>query len=77
MPHKINHRNRKMSSNNTSGFTGVKLDKRVGKWQARVCINGRQKSLGYYEKLEDAAEARKRFLSDHPELGYTDRHGGE
>ena len=72
---KINHRNRKMRSDNTSGVTGVQLDKRVGKWQAYVKINGRNKSLGYYEKLEDAADARKVFFEQHPDLGYSVRHG--
>jgi len=75
--HKINHRNRKMRPDNTSGYTGVTLDKRLGKWRANVHINGRYKYLGCYEKIEDAVDARKRFLSDHPELGFTNRHGEE
>lgn len=73
--HKINHRNRKMSSRNTSGYTGVYWHSPSNKWQATVCINGSYKSLGCYRNKKDAAEVRKRFLSDHPELGYTDRHG--
>ena len=73
--HKINLRNQKMSSRNTSGVTGVSLDKRVNKWRAMVKFAGIYWSLGYYDTIEQAAEAREGFLAENEQLGYTKRHG--
>lgn len=73
--HKINNRNTKMRRDNTSGYTGVYWHSQSNKWLASVCINGRNKSLGCYEKLEDAADARRKFIEQHPELGFSVRHG--
>lgn len=49
---------------NTSGKTGVSLDKRRNKWRARVQINGKEKHLGYFDTKEDAIEARKQAEID-------------
>lgn len=60
-----NARNRKTATNNTSGYTGVHLDTRTGKWVASI-------GLGYYNSLEEAAEARRsaeRLLGYHPNHG--------
>ena len=40
--------------NNTSGFKGVHLDKRWGRYQALIRIRGKNKSLGYFDNPEDA-----------------------
>lgn len=45
--------------NNTSGYTGVIYIKGIKKWQARIDINGKRKSLGCYYDINDAIEARK------------------
>ena len=55
--HAENSRNSGMQANNTSGFRGVRLDARYGRWQARITVNQRQKHLGYFDSAEDAAEA--------------------
>ena len=47
-------------SSNTSGVRGVSLDKASGKWLAYIYFQGKRHNLGRYEKLEDAAAARKR-----------------
>lgn len=52
----VNHRRR---SDNTSGYTGVTWDKKRNKWQAYIMYNYRHYYIGHYEKLEDAAAARK------------------
>lgn len=49
-----NGMNRKIQSNNTSGFTGVTFDKLKGKWKATIKINGKLKSLGYFSDKNDA-----------------------
>lgn len=45
--------------NNTSGVKGVCWHKRMGKWHATIGFKGVRYSLGYYDRLEDAAAARK------------------
>lgn len=65
----INQRNKRKSSKNTSGVTGVCFDKNTGKWVARLC----KKHLGKFVKLEDACTARAEALRSHE--GFTSRHG--
>jgi hypothetical protein len=43
-----------MSKNNKSGYKRV--IKEYGKWRADIGIHGKQKFLGYYDKIEDAAQ---------------------
>ncbi len=52
--HAENMRNRKMQSNNTSGFRGVHKIK-GGYWQAQIKINGIQKYLGIYRTPKEAS----------------------
>lgn len=52
-----NMHNRAKQANNTSGVKGVCLDKRSGKWQAKVKINGKNKSVGYFANIADAEKA--------------------
>lgn len=55
-----NGMNSKLSTNNTSGVTGVSWDKSKNKWNAYIMINRKRINLGYYTNFEDAVEARKR-----------------
>lgn len=50
--------NRNKLKSNTSGFTGVSWREREKKWCAYVQINGKTKSLGYYNNKQDAIKAR-------------------
>ena len=50
--------NRKLSSKNTSNYKGVTFHKPSNKWMAQILINGKNKNLGYFEKIEDAVNAR-------------------
>lgn len=54
-----NSMNRSVQSNNTSGVVGVTWDKSRNKWMAQIKINQKHKTLGHYENIEDAIEARK------------------
>lgn len=54
-----NCRNRGMQSNNTSGVMGVSWCKRANQWLARIYVDGANKHLGYFDRLQDAADARK------------------
>lgn len=42
---------------NKSGFRGVSLYKRTGKWRATISIDHRQRTIGYYDTPEAAAAA--------------------
>ncbi len=46
------------TKSNRSGYVGVSLHKKSGRWRAYVTINGKQKSFGYYKTPNDAYEAR-------------------
>lgn len=54
-----NNLNCGISKNNTSGANGVCWHKQTSKWRAYVTIGYRQKSLGLYQSLDDAIQARK------------------
>lgn len=57
--HSNNASNSKHYVNNTSGYKGVKWNKKVGKWMAYLMINRRHKTLGYFDNIEDAVACRK------------------
>ena len=55
-----NNRNMPIQKNNTSGFTGVVWHKQANKWQAQISINRKNKSLGLFDIINDAIEAREK-----------------
>jgi len=59
----INQQNkRKLMSTNTSGYRGASFDKISGKWKAGIRINSKQKHLGYFETLIEAAKAYDNYV---------------
>ena len=64
------------TSENLSGIRGVYMDRKTGKYRARLKFKGKQYDLGNYALLEDAIKARRRgeeeifdaFLSRIPSL---------
>ena len=50
----------KLSAANTSGYRGVYLDKRTGKWRAAIKFKGKKINLGSYFDITDAVNARKK-----------------
>ncbi len=69
-------KNRVETSENLSGIRGVYMDRKTGKYRARLKFQGKQYDLGSYALLEDAIKARRRgeeeifdaFLSRIPPL---------
>lgn len=55
--HRENMRNQSMSSNNTTGHSGVSFQKSRGKYCAYVCVDYKKIHLGLFENIEDAAKA--------------------
>jgi len=45
--------------NNTSGYKGVSLEKRTGRWRASIKVNNKIRHLGTYDTPEEAYEAYK------------------
>lgn len=57
-----NQRNVYLAKNNTSGVKGVTWEKKRQCWQAQVSLNGKNIFLGYFRKLEHAAEVRRNYV---------------
>lgn len=53
-----NMRNTKLPKTNTSGHIGVSWNKRREKWVAQIKVNNRNISIGYFDDIKKAAEAR-------------------
>jgi hypothetical protein len=51
-----NQHNRKINSNNTSGYKGVYYYKPLNKWCANIRLEYKRIHLGYYKTPEEAAE---------------------
>lgn len=54
--HAQNQRNRKNAKNNKSGYKGVSIDKRSGKYRASIGVDGKSIHLGLFTIAEDAAK---------------------
>lgn len=60
-----NQQNKKKPSHNVSGYKGVCWHKGIGKWHARITVNGQRIHLGYFREVQTAArlyDAAARFF---------------
>ena len=55
--HGENMRNRRINTNNSSGYKGVCWCERSSQWLAQIRISGRRRHLGYFPTKEAAGEA--------------------
>ena len=55
--HAQNMQNRKINTNNTSGYKGVWWNNRAAKWQAQITVNARRIHLGLFIDQIEAALA--------------------
>jgi hypothetical protein len=67
-----NCKNMKRSSRNKSGVTGVSFNKKLSKWRADICVNGKAIYLGAFEEFLKAKEAR---LQAEIKYGFHENHG--
>ncbi len=72
VPVSLNLRNQRMRRTNTSGVTGVTWKWKREKWAAQVHLNGKQRHLGYFDDIPEAAAVVKAFRAKH---GFTETHG--
>jgi len=70
--HQGNHLNQKRNSKNTSGVTGVYLNKKSGIWCAQMKFNGKTYHIGSSKSFFEAVCMRK---SEERKLGFSTRHG--
>lgn len=70
--HQGNCKNTRMGKNNTSGTVGVHWCKRDKRWIAKINVNNKSLTLGYFRDKKDAVDAR--FKAE-KEYGYHDNHG--
>lgn len=68
----LNAKNQRKRSTNSSGVTGVSWHKHAGKWFAEIMVDRKKHSLGYFDELSDATEARK---NAEIEYGFHQHHG--
>jgi len=67
-----NHKNQRLSKNNTSGVTGVSWNKRRYKWEVKIKTDEKYKGLGFFKDKFEAICARKSAENKH---GYHANHG--
>lgn len=56
--HQANRCNNKVRSDSPLGYPGIKIEKRTGKFYARISVYGTEFSLGTHDTFEAAKEAR-------------------
>ena len=55
---------RLLSSANSSGYRGVSFDKKINKFRARVTVDCKVISIGYFKNAKDASIARDKYVID-------------
>lgn len=69
-----NSRNQRVRVNNSSGVTGVVLEKQTGRWRAQIKNLGKCHHLGSFGSFDEAVAARK---AAEQQLGFHANHGKE
>src|SRR6266403_3836050 len=60
-----NQYNKRIMRTNTSGFIGVRWDKRARKWMAEIRIDGLKVHLGLFTEIKEAARVRDAAALEH------------
>jgi hypothetical protein len=69
-----NAANRGLRSNNTTGYKGVVLVRKSGRYQARTMVSGACRSLGHYDTALEAAVVYDRVVTEiHGEFAATNK----
>ena len=69
---RVNGQNIGISSANKSGHIGVYWNKQRGKWHAKIKIDGKDRHIGFFSDLGEAASARKAAERG---FGFHENHG--
>ena len=68
----INQKNRKLNSNNSSGYVGIWFVKKTKKWVAELKDKGKKHHIGTFANKQDAIDARKEAEKKY---GFHENHG--
>lgn len=60
-----NGMNKDIQKNNTTGYNGVSLNKRTGRFYAKICVNRLTTHLGHFETALQASEAYKKAQAEY------------
>ena len=63
--HRINCKNQKIHTTNTSGTSGVTYRKESDRWRARIMVDDKMINLGTFKDKTEAIEARKKAELEH------------
>lgn len=58
----VQYTNRKIMSNNTSGYKGVGQEQGKDGWYARIALKGKRKRLGWFTSAKEAAIAYNTYI---------------
>lgn len=72
IPQAENKKNQRRRIDNTSGITGVSRVRQSGKWRASIQVSGKMMSLGVFDTVELAVNARRRAERAY---GFHENHG--
>jgi hypothetical protein len=59
----IQSTNKRIQHNNTTGYKGIQLNKKLNKWISIITVNKKRYYLGLYLNKEDAIQARLNFIN--------------
>jgi hypothetical protein len=66
-----NSQNHRLRLDNKSGYKGVDYHRHKNKWRARITVNSKEITLGYFNSPEEAYEKRKEAAKEyHGEYGF-------
>ena len=66
----IQTRNQRISKNNKSGFKGVRYHKGNNKYTAQICVNNKNKKLGYFKTAVEGAIAYNNYIIENNLEGF-------
>ena len=66
----IQGRNRRIKTNNTSGYKGVSYNKETGRCKSYICVNKKQIHLGYFQTAEEGAIAYNNYIIENNLEGF-------
>ena len=66
----IQNRNRRIHTNNTSGYKGVSYNKRRGKYQVQIKVNNKRIHLGYFLTAVEGAIAYNNYIIENNLEGF-------
>ena len=66
----IQNRNKRIPTNNTSGYKGVSYNKRRGKYQVQICVNNKSIYLGSFPTAVEGAIAYNNYIIENNLEGF-------